>query len=63
VKSAKSLSINSKVEFSVGYFKPKLFLAYSMLEFLVEPKILIASSERCHSMEFQLFSLTTPFDF
>ncbi len=41
-------SIDSRVESSVGYFKPKIFLANSRLEFVVKSKFPINSSERCH---------------
>jgi hypothetical protein len=50
-KSPKSTPSNSRVESSVKYSKPKLFLANSKLEFVVESKFPTALWERCCFME------------
>ncbi len=54
-KSIESTSVNFGVESFVGYSKPKLFMASSNLEFVVEPKFPTILSKRCHLVEFQLF--------
>jgi hypothetical protein len=50
-KSLESTPSNYRVESSVEYSKPKLFIVDYRLEFIVESKFPIALLERCRLME------------
>ncbi len=56
LKNVKSPSIDSKVDLSIGYFRPKLFLTNFRLEFVAKPKIPFGLLERYLLVESQLFN-------